>query len=224
MSTATPSWEQNAWNNHDILTPHGKRKLKKHSKQVGLIWAGVLAAIGAIYGPSACDSKNYDAPNQQPPTENPAYHNNGQELTLSRLLAAANMFNAWHNSLASDSFNNLYDQIDRTLDKKISLFSEEQNAHLNRGTNGKDSYHAYVGINEKWKTKEIFVSWHMPEPTPAEKINGAVATHKVWFVYYPGQNSIQRTDYHSDGTISGPVANSYDDLIAALRSFEGLVN
>lgn len=93
--------------------------------------------------------KDYDAPNQRPVTENPGYHNNGEELTLERLLAASNMFNAGHDSLVGDSFINLYDQIDNTLDKRISLFSDEQNAHLNHGTNGKESYHAYVGINKK---------------------------------------------------------------------------
>jgi len=93
--------------------------------------------------------KDYDAPNQRPVAENPGYHNNGEELTLERLLAASNMFNAGHDSLVGDSFINLYDQIDNTLDKRISLFSDEQNAHLNHGTNGKESYHAYVGINKK---------------------------------------------------------------------------
>lgn len=48
-----------------FLTPHGKKKLKTYGGRAGLVGAGVLAAIAAIYGPSSCSPKNYDAMNQQ---------------------------------------------------------------------------------------------------------------------------------------------------------------
>ncbi len=204
-----------------FLTARGKKTWGKTLKVGGIFAAGALAVLAF----QNCGwNKNYDAPNQRPIAENPEYHNNGQEITLDRLLAASNMFNAGHNSLVGDSFNNLFDQIDNTLDKKISLFSDEQNAHLNHGTNGKESYHAYIGINEQGGAKEIYVSWHLPEPTDEQKKNGAVATHKVRFVYYPGQKSIQRFDQHSNWDETGPKSYSYDELQKALKDFGILFN
>lgn len=227
MSSSAPHWPQAHGNDHDapkkerFLTPRGIKTGKKCLRVGGIFAAGALAVIAL----QNCGwNKNYDAPNQRPIPENPSYHNNGQEITLERLLAASNMFNAGHNSLVGDSFNNLYDQIDNTLDKKISLFSNEQNAHLNHGTNGKKSYHAYIGINKQWTAKEIYVAWHLPEPSDEQKKHGAVATHKVRFVYYPGQKSIQRFDQYSDGNEMGPKPYSYDELQKALKDFEVLFN
>lgn len=220
----TPQWAHDTTENKTMLTEHGKRFVKKNWGRIGLIWAWALAAIAAIYGPSAFAPKNYDAPNQRPLTENPSYHNNGQEITLARLLAASNMFNSQHESLAWVSFNSLYDQISNTLDQKVSLFSSEKNAHLNHGTNGKESYHAYIGINKQWTAKEIYISWHLPEPTAEQKKKGAVATHRVRFVLYPGQKSIQRYDQFSNWDEQWPIPYSYDQLQEALKAYEVLFN
>ncbi len=51
--------------NGSFLTPHGKKKLRTYGGRAGLVGAGVLAAIAAIYGASSCSPKNYDAMNQQ---------------------------------------------------------------------------------------------------------------------------------------------------------------
>ncbi len=217
-STLTPGNNHNAQRGR-LLTPRGRKIGKKTAKIWGIFAAGVLTVLMA----QNCGwNKNYDAPNQRPLTENPDYHNNGEQITLERVLAASNMFDAGDSSLVEDSFNNLYDQIDRTLDKKISLFSNQQNSHLNHGQSGKNSYHAYVGINEAGWSKEIVVSWHMPEPTAMQKAKGAVATHKVRFVLYPGQNTIQRYDHYSNWDETWPVSYSYDQLQTALREYEVL--
>ncbi len=219
----SPDQHDHATWREGMLTSHGKATIRKNGIRVAKIGGIFGAWVLTVLALQNCGwNKNYDAPNQRPTTENPSYHNNGEEVTLARLLAASNMFNAGHDTLVGDSFNNLYDQIDNTLDKKIPLFSSEQNAHLHHGTSGKKSYHAYIGINKKWTAKEIYVSWHMPEPTEEQKKRGAVATHKVRFVSYPGQKSIQRFDQYANWDEQGPTPYSYDQLQKALQDFEVL--
>lgn len=161
MSSHTPGHGQDqhesAHTEHNILTPHGKATIKKYSGRIGWLSAGVLGAIAVIYGPSACSPKKYDALNQQSMN---SYDNNAGEITMSRLFAAAHMFQATSTTLAEDGFNNLYNQIDRTLDQNnweyIPFTSNEQNSHgtpvssINTNPNPSfDSYHCYIGINKK---------------------------------------------------------------------------
>ncbi len=79
---------------------------------------------------------------------------------MARLFAAAHMFEANNTPLVDDSFNNLYHQIDRTLDQNgweyVPFTSNAQNSHgipvasMNTSPNPAfDSYHCYIGINKK---------------------------------------------------------------------------
>lgn len=236
MSSPTPHEDheqdnQHA-NDHAMLTPHGKQTMKKHGGRIGLVGAGVLVTVAAIYGPSACSPKNYDAINQQWLS---AYDNNSGEITMSRIFWAAHMFEATSTALAEDGFNNLYNQIDRTLDQNgweyIPFTKNAQNSHgtpvgsINTNPNPAfDSYHCYIGVNKKWDKKEIIVSWHNPEPTRSEKDKGFVWTHKVAWSHKKWQKVVQRVDYYSNGRVVGPQAYNFEQFIGELEKLKALYN
>ncbi len=223
--------EENTHENEGFLTPRGKATLKKNGWRLGWVGVGVLGVLGAIYGPQACQKKDYRALNQQGLE---SYDNNAREITMSRLFASAHMFEANSTTLVEDSFSNLWEQIDRTLDKKNKFLwfeGKSQNSHgVPRNSGGVitnpsfDSYHCYIGINQEGSRKDIIISWHSPEPTAEQKRQWIVGTHKVVLSHFDGQNVVQRSDYYTDGRNTSPQSINFNSFTEFLKQLTGLYN